>query len=900
MISVSFNELNLLKQIMDSTMDAIVKRSSADPSYGWINLKLDAIDGSDHFNDTGIRGKKHIYTWIQGRGLEAICTHISWYGMFNGYHIPDTASLRTLADSVASNLKKSLDFHHGHLPFDIDPDGRSDYKTNGMWTMSDLFCSRGLYAYGMMFGNDEQKRFGRCYLDQTIDAILADRFYNDQLSFDSSQYRAYDDGRSSYAGQMLALGGIVLKMKLEKDPEAPEQGRKLIEYVFSHHCNRNGRWKGIAKDTIVEWIGTDGNPSRNEDERMLLDPGHALEFVGLSTQMIDVLEKQYELYSDDRKWIEGIKAIMPSVLKANFRHGFRKPGGIAKGVDAETNEVLVSSMPWWAVPETMRALVLTEKLCSSDAFTSWAQRQYLRCLKAFKKYYFDASPSPIAVQTIDTEGKAVAVIPATPDLDPGYHTGLSFMTCYDALSIGFPMNMQKSEVGINPQKPCLLSGHVARDKACDGILDPISARILVLRSAYSQVALLSLDLLELDKTWVIEIQKRLSPVIDVEPSSILVCSTHTHTAPAAIDLGILKANKAYLRFASSQIAKAARSAMKMKAMPVQAFYAETMTSFGVNRRYHDPCTGKISMRPNPEGSIDASLPVIAFKSEDGGYAAIIFNCSVHPTTLGVDVHKVSADYPGRITSCLKDEFGQDLMGFPITGACGDTRPALLTGDKEHFRDGDEADLARIGKQTGQAIIKALQTARKLNENCASAFQDSVRFQMSDVPDRQWLETYLSENSSNLSKALKAEARLSEFARCHDNPVWDVKAGRSWAKDLLKRDSIADAVTETVSIVNICGIMMFCVPGELFSDVGMKIKGLAKESRAMIAGYCGGSVGYLPSSSAMNQGGYEVLGAYKYYYLPGPFTSDLESTLIASMEHLCKESKDNDSYRQLHI
>ena len=900
MINVNFNDLNLLKQIMDSTMNTVVNRSCSDPSYGWINLKLDAIDGSDHFNDTGIRGKNHIYTWIQGRGLESLCTHIAWYRMFNGYSVPNTDAMRALADSVAANLTHSLDYHHGHLPFDIDPEGKSDYKTNGMWTMSDLFCSRGLYAYGMMFGNEQQKSFGRNYLDQTIDAILSGRFYNDQVSFDSSQYRAYSDGRTSYAGQMLALGGIVLKMRLDKDPDAPKRGKELIDHVLSYHCNSDGRWKSISRNTIVEWISSDGGPSRNEDGRMLLDPGHALEFVGLSNQMIDVWERQYELSSEDIRWIDGIKKIIPSILKANFKHGYRKPGGIAKGVDAETDEIVVSSMPWWAVPETMRALVLTEKLCQSTELTAWTQKQYLRCLKAFKKYYFDASPSPVAVQTIDPEGNPVAVIPATPDLDPGYHTGLSFMTCYDALSIGFPLTIQKSEADINPRKPCLLSGHVARDKASDGILDSINARIMILRSAYSQAALVSVDLLELGKDWVAGLQNRLSPILKVKPSSVIVCSTHTHTAPAAIDLGILKANKAYLRYASARIVQAAKFAARMHLTSVQALYAEAKTSFGVNRRYLDKETGKISMRPNSEGSIDESLPIVAFKAEDGNYAAIIFNCSVHPTTLGVNIHKISADYPGRIVSVLKDTFGKDLMGFPITGACGDTRPALLTSDKASFRDGDEKDLARIGEQTGQAIIHALKSARELDVNCASVFCNSVNLKMSDVPDRHWLENYLSENASLLAKAKKEEKGLSEFARCHDNPVWDVMAGRSWAKDLLNCDPIPDSVSETVSIVNICGVILFCVPGELFSDVGMKIKKLCNGKPSMIAGYCGGSVGYLPSSAAMKQGGYEVLGAYKYYYLPGPFTSDLENVLLVSMKQLNKESQGYDSYRQLHI
>jgi hypothetical protein len=33
----------------------------------------------------------------------------------------------------------------------------------------------------------------------------------------------------------------------------------------------------------------------------------------------------------------------------------------------------------------------------------------------------------MAVQTLDKNGQPVDIIPATPDADPGYHTGLSII-----------------------------------------------------------------------------------------------------------------------------------------------------------------------------------------------------------------------------------------------------------------------------------------------------------------------------------------------------------------------------------------------------------------------------------------------------------------------------------------
>ena len=39
----------------------------------------------------------------------------------------------------------------------------------------------------------------------------------------------------------------------------------------------------------------------------------------------------------------------------------------------------------------------------------------------------------MAIQTRNADGEPVAVIPATSDADPGYHTGLSILDCLEVL-----------------------------------------------------------------------------------------------------------------------------------------------------------------------------------------------------------------------------------------------------------------------------------------------------------------------------------------------------------------------------------------------------------------------------------------------------------------------------------
>ena len=50
----------------------------------------------------------------------------------------------------------------------------------GAFTMSDLFCSRGLYAFNHGWGTEEERRASRAYIIDTLQAIVEKKLVNDQ------------------------------------------------------------------------------------------------------------------------------------------------------------------------------------------------------------------------------------------------------------------------------------------------------------------------------------------------------------------------------------------------------------------------------------------------------------------------------------------------------------------------------------------------------------------------------------------------------------------------------------------------------------------------------------------------------------------------------------------------
>jgi len=70
----------------------------------------------------------------------------------------------------------------------------------------------------------------------------------------------------------------------------------------------------------------------------------------------------------------------------------------------------------------------------------------------------------------------------------------------------------------------------------------------------------------------------------------------------------------------------------------------------------------------------------------------------------------------------------------------------------------------------------------------------------------------------------------------------------------------------------------------FLETGLKAQqAVARASgvepaRVLVLGYCNGSIGYLPTASAIPEGGYEV-GAWRNSERPGGFTADAERRLV---------------------
>lgn len=436
-----FKEKTKIAEMLFAVMRHISDRYESCSNYPWLDTKFDIFTGENFADTDPIRGKNTVYSWIQGRGLEAVVGHVDFIESIEAAFEEEGLSgrLRALADDLLNSLIKAREKNNGHLFFTLNSDSQAiafdsssgSYKAENLTetsacNFSDLFCSKGMYAAARYLGFD--KLIPQCvdYCYSVYDSIINASFITDQQQLDPKNPVRPVEGRISHGPAMICIGMFCLLAKYEQDDKCLQSGLRLIEHILNSYTNIDMKWPDLNRYDFVEFIDSQGNPYKQENS-VLNDPGHTLEFVGLSLKFTDLVRKIPHLESDTISRLDYIESQLPHIYARGFENGFRGKG-FCKLYDLTNNKSVNSDMPWWSLPETIRAAAYCYKVTKEHRFVD----DITKCSEAFFANYVLPERNFFQYQTIDIEGKPIKAIPATPDLDPGYHTGLSLI---DAMAI---------------------------------------------------------------------------------------------------------------------------------------------------------------------------------------------------------------------------------------------------------------------------------------------------------------------------------------------------------------------------------------------------------------------------------------------------------------------------------
>jgi len=410
--------------------------------YPWIDTKLDLTTGEDLPHDHPWLGLGLVSGWVQGRGLEGLAAFGAWLAPYAAS--PEIAALsariRRLVADLAGKVRAVRRANGGHLYFAMTPAGEpfqldEAYRrvpvpldASSPSNFSDLFAAKGLYAAARFLDDAEMLAEAREWCLALGSDILAGRFCSDQPQPKGLASVVAVPGGISHGPAMIALGMAALLARHEPGPEAAEMGLRFARRVLYGHVNLENRWPMLRPFDLVEFIGRDGRPAVDAQGRVIGDPGHALEFVGLCLKFKDIVARYGGATLEQEGELRHMAHYMPSILASAFEAGFRPAlGGIVKTVDLVTRAPIDDTMPWWSLPETIRAAMEATHASADPENWSLGRRIIAQCHNAFVEHYLRPAVHLMAVKLRDREGRVSALVPAYPDADPAYHTALSLM-----------------------------------------------------------------------------------------------------------------------------------------------------------------------------------------------------------------------------------------------------------------------------------------------------------------------------------------------------------------------------------------------------------------------------------------------------------------------------------------
>jgi hypothetical protein len=227
-----------------------------------------------------------------------------------------------------------------------------------------------------------------------------------------------------------------------------------------------------------------------------------------------------------------------------------------------------------------------------------------------------------------------------------------------------------ARASLDPPFPAPIGGFNTRgNESFSGVLNPLSARAVVLEAGTRRIALVSAELVVVPGPLRARV---LEAVADLHVDDVFLGATHTHSGlggywdnRAAEWIGLGSFDRRIEDFLVQQIAAAIRQAAA-SARPARL------------------ATGRIeasnfaSNRDDPRSPVDTLLTGARLTGTDGALIANLVWFAVHPTIIPRDETRLSGDWPGAMMSELESNGGATSLFFQ--GAVGDATWAKRRGE----------------------------------------------------------------------------------------------------------------------------------------------------------------------------------------------------------------------------
>ena len=402
----------------------------------------------------------------------------------------------------------------------------------------------------------------------------------------------------------------------------------------------------------------------------------------------------------------------------------------------------------------------------------------------------------------------------------------------------------------------------------EGVDLPLWCTALALSQGETRAAIVDLDLLHMSNDQVGEIRRAVSDLTGVPLPNIRVSFTHTHSGPTLGPTwaeGGVEMVSGYVSGLAGKVAGAVWEAFR-RLQPVRVSAGSGSSDINVNRRQRLD-DGRIVVGYNPEGFVDRQVQVVKLADKEGNPVAILVNYACHPTIMAHLNRLITPDYPGVVRRVVERTLGGTCLF--LQGAAGNIGPIEgYTGDPIVYHRlgmllGLEASRVALGLdrhladrefshvQESGAPLAIYETAERpeSDTNLRVACR-TVRVPAGEVGDPAGLDAEVGSAQTQLKRARE------------DGTETGIRKAMTRAKRARAQSTRASLIAGKshleIEAQAIClgDIAIVAIPGEPFGEIGWEIKSQSPFGHTLFSGYSNGSIWYIPTAEAFEEGGYE--------------------------------------------
>jgi len=429
-----------------------------------------------------------------------------------------------------------------------------------------------------------------------------------------------------------------------------------------------------------------------------------------------------------------------------------------------------------------------------------------------------------------------------------------------------------AQTKITPPLGIDMAGKAYRTTGVEGIRDDLWCSAVVIDDGETQVAIVALDLLEVDYDVDAACRAAVSEATGIAPEAILLNCSHTHSAPVTCGLIGGEKDPEYIRRLPALVAKAV-SAAAHRLEPAALVYGSAPLELGVCRRVRMP-DGTMGFGEDPQGAADRSVQVIGIVGKGGDPRAIIFEYACHGVAFSDDRH-VSADWMGEARSVLSKQMPDVTAAF-LQGCAGQIDP------RRQYR---WSGMSAGGELAAGSVQEALAEAKPIEGVPLGARLHRMILSPNPSPDRSAI-------AEQLDVYRKAVVQRRQKG-AHPREMQTTVEFREQQERMLRWAEGAEQMPPApfvVQALRVGDIGIIGLSGEVFYELGEAISEQSPFEHNLVLGTSNGCLSYIPTREAFRQGGYETDTAFAMYHAP-LIDPDSGDEIVAEAVSLLKDLHD---------